>query len=268
MPSRSLAPESSPALEAFLLGQVDFDRALALQQRLIVECRDRDDGQVILLLCEHPAIITVGRGGSPGQIAMQNSLVRNRQIEIRWVNRGGGCLVHCPGQLAVYPIVPLRWHGFSVGEFLDRFQAGIVEAIDDLNVHAATRAAEKGDSPHLCEAPFGPSRQMGTVPFFGIWGRTGQLAAFGAAVRHWVTYYGAYLNVCPPMGLFRLVECDPGDPAPRSCLVAERRGPVRMTSVRAALIPRLAECFGCDRHHIYTGHPLLRSTDDRRTGDR
>jgi hypothetical protein len=25
---------------------------------------------------------------------------------------------------------------------------------------------EKGDSPHLCEAPFGPFRQMGTVPFF------------------------------------------------------------------------------------------------------
>ncbi len=26
---------------------------------------------------------------------------------------------------------------------------------------------EKGDSPHLCEAPFGPFRQMGTVPFSG-----------------------------------------------------------------------------------------------------
>ena len=44
--------------------------------------------------------------------------------------------------------------------------------------------------------------------FSGVWGRTGQLAAVGVAVRHWVTYYGAYLNVCPPMGLFRLVETD------------------------------------------------------------
>ena len=124
----------SPALEAFLLGQIDFDRALDLQQRLILQCRDRDDGQIILLLCEHPAIITVGRGGSPGEIAMQSGLVRNRQIEVRWVNRGGGCLVHCPGQLAIYPLVPLQWHGFSVGEFLDRFRAGIIETLDDLNV--------------------------------------------------------------------------------------------------------------------------------------
>jgi lipoyl(octanoyl) transferase len=237
--------ESPPAMEAFLLGQVDFDRALALQQRLILQSRDRDDGQVVLLLCEHPAIITVGRGGSPGDIAMQSSLVRNRQIEIRWVNRGGGCLVHCPGQLAIYPIVPLQWHGFSVGEFLDRFHAGIIETLDDLNVQGNTSPGQHG-----------------------IWGRTGQLAAVGAAVRHWVTYYGAYLNVCPPMGLFRLVESDPRGQTQMSCLVAERRGPVRMTAVRAALVRRLAECFGCDRHHLYTGHPLLRDALGHSAGNR
>ena len=45
-----------------------------------------------------------------------------------------------------------------------------------------------------------------------------------------------------------------------SCLVAERCGPVRMTAVRAALVRRLAECFGCDRYHLYTGHPLLRAS--------
>jgi lipoyl(octanoyl) transferase len=252
----------SPALEAFLLGQVDFDRTLALQQRLLTERRDSDDGQIVLLLCEHPPIITVGRGGSPGQIAMQSGLVRNRQIEVRWVNRGGGCLVHCPGQLAIYPLVPLQWHGFSVGEFLDRLRAGIIETLDDLKVPCHTMAA-----------PGGP-------PAYGVWGRTGQLAAIGVAVRHWVTYYGVYLNVCPPMGLFRLVHPESrADPTvmphlkarsgavnpspvspPMSCLVAERCGPVRMTGVRAALVRRLAECFGCDRYHLYTGHPLLRRT--------
>jgi lipoyl(octanoyl) transferase len=237
MPSRASEIElQSPALQAFLLGQVDFDRVLALQQRLVRETHDRGDGQITLLLCEHPAIITVGRGGSPGEIAQQSSLVRNRQIEVRWVNRGGGCIVHCPGQLAIYPIVPLRWHGFSVGEFLDRFHAGLIETLADLNVPGSPAAGRHG-----------------------VWGRTGQLAAIGVAVRHWVTYYGAYLNVCPPMGLFRLVESDPHGQTQMSCLVAERRGPVRMTAVRAALVRRLTECFGCDRYHLYTGHPLLRT---------
>ena len=244
----------SPALEAFLLGQIDFDRALALQQRLVSECHDRGNGQVTLLLCEHPAIITVGRGGSPGDVATQSGPVRNGQIEIRWVNRGGRCFVHCPGQLAIYPIVPLRWHGFSVGEFLDRLRAGIAETLDDLNVPCQTGPDIK---PRPVVTPGDATTGRGFMD--GVWGRTGQLAAVGVAVRNWVTYYGAYLNVCPPMGLFRLVQSDPYSRTPMSCLVTERRGPAKMTAVRAALVRRLAECFGCDRYHLYTGHPLLRA---------
>ena len=78
------------------------------------------------------------------------------------------------------------------------------------------------------------------------------------AVRRWVTYHGAFLNVSPPMGLFKLVETDPLEHTRMSCLLAERRGLVRMTTVRAALVRHLAEAFGCDRYHLYTGHPMLR----------
>jgi lipoyl(octanoyl) transferase len=220
----------SPALQAFLLGQVDFDRVLAVQQRLVEEAHQRGDGQIVLLLCEHPTIITIGRSGSMGDVATASGPIRSGQIEVRWVNRGGGAILHCPGQLAIYPIVPLRWHRFSVGEFLARSQGGIVEALDDLNVPTTT-----------------PGHTA-------VCGRTGQLATLGIAVRHWITYFGGYLNVCPSMGLFRLVE------PKMSSLVAERRGAVRMTAVRAALVHRLAERFGCDRYHLHTGHPLLRTT--------
>lgn len=274
-------PETQPpALEAFLLGQVDFDRVLALQQRLILQCRDRDDGQITLLLCEHPAIITVGRSGSPGHVAMQSGLVRSRQVDIRWVNRGGGCLVHCPGQLAIYPLVPLRWHGLSVGDFLDRLQAAIINTLGDLNVpsHTASdaesrrvRPADQNDAitPGMVRrADQDDAKTSGLVRVadptsetqssYGIWGRTGQLATLGVAVRHWVTYHGAYLNVCPPMGLLRLAENGSFGQSRMSSLVAERCGQVRMTAVRAALVARLSERFGCDRYHLYTGHPLLR----------
>ena len=128
----------APALEAFLLGTVDFDVTLALQQRLVEQARARGDGQVTLLLCEHPTIITIGRGGSPAAVAMQSTPVRTGRIAVRWVNRGGGTLLHCPGQLAIYPIVPLAWHGFSVGQFFRRFQAGLREALEELNVPCKT----------------------------------------------------------------------------------------------------------------------------------
>jgi lipoyl(octanoyl) transferase len=275
MASPSSETDLTPSFEAFLLGRIDFDVALALQQRLVEQAQRRDDGQITLLLCEHPALITVGRGGSPGDVAMQSGMVRNGQIEVRWVNRGGGCLVHCPGQLAIYPIVPLRWHGLSVGEFFHRFQTGIIETLDDLNV--PTRGTEevvgigKGTEEavgQVQEAYQGVGRQPPPSPSCaGVWGRTGQLAALGVAVRHWITYYGAYLNVCPPMGLFRLVQPDGPRKTSMSSLVAERCGPVRMTGVRAALVRRLAERFGCERYHLYTGHPMLRRVVSRQVDD-
>lgn len=269
-PSLDFEPKS-PALEAFLLGHIEFDQAVELQQRLVERCRERGDGQITLLLCEHPTVITVGRGGLPSEVAMQNHLVRNRQIEVRWVNRGGGCLVHCSGQLAIYPIVPLRWHGFSVGEYLNRLQSALFQTLRDVNVRSCVLAKERAavlaenagataeTSVRVHESKH---RSEQALPL-GIWGRTGQLASIGVAVRHWVTYFGAYLNVCPPNGLFRLVQSDPLDRSPMSSLAAERCGAIRMASVRAALVQRLAEHFGCDRYHLYTGHPMLRKTTQR-----
>ena len=117
-PSReTLLKPSPPAVEAFFLDRLPLARCLDLQRRLLGQIGGRDDGQIALLLCEHPEIITVGRGGSQGDIRRESPTIKNREIEILYVNRGGGCLLHCPGQLAIYPLVPLAWHGFSVGSF-------------------------------------------------------------------------------------------------------------------------------------------------------
>ena len=244
MSSTSFETESERAtLEAHLLGQVEFGRCLELQRRLVDAAAARADGRIDLLICEHPEIITIGRGGSPADVRLDAEPLRAGQLEVRWVKRGGGCMVHVPGQLAVYPIVDLAWHDFSVGEYLDRFQAGVLETLDELGFSGTARP-----------------------PRHGIWGRTGQLVSLGVAVRDWVSSHGAYLNVAPAMGLFRLVDTDPEEMTRMSCLMAERRQPIKMTSVRAELVGRLADAFGCDRYHLHTGHPWLRreSTNERR----
>lgn len=227
-------PLTAPALEAHLLGVVDFDVCLALQHRLVYETAGRADGQITLLLCEHPLSITIGRLGSRGHVRLAREELVSRGVEPRWVTRGGGCLVHAPGQLAIHVIVPLEWHGFTVGDYLDRLQAGLAAALGDVCSPALTQ----------------PGR-------YGIWGHTGQLAAVTVAVKNWVTYFGAYLNVAPALFPQRWVESDPVDRTPMSSLAAERRQPVRMPAVREAVVRRLAESLGCDRHHIYSGHPLL-----------
>lgn len=228
------APPTSPALSAHLLGAVDFEACLALQQRLVYEATGRSDGHITLLICEHPQCITVGRQGSRGDIKFELAETNQRELTTRWVNRGGPTLLHAPGQLAIYPIVPLEHYGWNVGQYLERLESGLLDA--------------------LVEGGFQAHREAGHR---GVWGRSGQLAAIGVAVKSWVTYFGAYLNVSPAISLVRRVESDRRKRGPMSSLVVERSQIVRMAGVRERVVRRLAEAFDSPRYHIHAGHPLL-----------
>src|SRR3954454_12447761 len=95
-----LSPRPLPPLEVYLLGLVDFEEVQQLQRRLVYDLGERGGGS--LLLCEHPPTISVGRSGSRAHIVPDDEELRAMGIKVHWVNRGGGCILHLPGQLAVY----------------------------------------------------------------------------------------------------------------------------------------------------------------------
>ena len=244
VPLESLAKKPLPSedrvAEFHLLGCVAWDDVWALQRRLVYEARGDSRPRITVLCCEHPRLLTIGRGGSRAHVRLTDEQIRREQLAVRWVGRGGGCVLHAPGQLCVYPIVALDRCGWSVGEYLRRLQTGLCATVQLCGLHPDVSARQ-----------------------FGVWGRTGLLAAIGVSVQNWVTCHGAFLNVNPPLTLCSQIDAlDPGNAEPGrkttfSCLLAERRLAVRMQSVRAALVASLAESFSCARHHLYTGHPLL-----------
>ena len=100
------SPESSP-LEIYMLGLVDFEEVQQLQRRLVYDLGER--GGASLILCEHPPTISVGRSGSRAHIvARRRRRCAALGIKVHWVNRGGGCVLHLPGQLAAYLALPLE----------------------------------------------------------------------------------------------------------------------------------------------------------------
>src|SRR5271154_1817004 len=118
--SESLAlPAADGALQVYLLGSVDFEAALAWQRQLVFNVSG-DRTNAYLILCEHPPLITVGRQGSRAHLRWDSEQLRDRNWPVRWVNRGGGCLLHLPGQLAVYPVLPLDYLGLGLQAYLDR----------------------------------------------------------------------------------------------------------------------------------------------------
>jgi lipoate-protein ligase B len=222
------------SLEVHLLGLVDFDACLFLQERLETDIASRNDAGGALLVCEHPPLITVGREGSRAHIQCSAEELASRELEVRWVSRGGGCVVHVPGQLAAYPIVPLARRGWGLAAYRERLEQAIIDTCGELRVDARRRD-----------------------DLAGVWSRGGQLAQIGAAVRSGVTSQGVFLNVSPRMDVLRLICSETGR---CTSLAAERRLPTTMSAVRESLIRRLAARLEYESYHLYTGHPLLKRT--------
>jgi lipoyl(octanoyl) transferase len=221
------------ALRVYLLGQVEFEAALGLQRTLVYEAAGERQ-KASLVLCEHPPLLTVGRDGSPADIRCDISELRARRWPVRWVNRGGGCLLHLPGQLAIYPIVPLDWHDLGLTEYLQRLQRVLVAVLDDFSVQAVTRP----DQP-------------------GVWVGSRLIAGIGVAVRDWVAYFGAVLNINPDLFPFRLVRTGPHQQEPMTSLERERRGPLRPSLVRERLLEHFTAEFPFERTSLFTNHPYL-----------
>jgi lipoyl(octanoyl) transferase len=239
-PLSSNFDDLTPAVEFHLLGRVDFDDGLMLQRRLAKEASQRGDGRIDVLLCEHDGPITVGRQGSRLHVRLSGEELDQRGLSLEWVSRSGGCVLHAPGQLAIYPIVPLAFHGWSREQYADRLHAAFSAVLATLSVQAVRKSNRAG-----------------------LWGRTGQLVALGIAVRRGVAMHGAFVNVCPERREFGYVDTaaadgdERGRAAVMSSLLAEARRPVKMTSVRAALVEQLPQAFGLERYHLHTGHPYL-----------
>ncbi|HZZ73537.1 MAG TPA: hypothetical protein VFE24_14890 [Pirellulales bacterium] len=223
-----------PTVSAHLLGSVDFAAALALQRRLVYEAGEQFEPRIVLLICEHRPLIALGRAGSRAHVRLSDDELRRRELALVWTNRGGGAWPHLPGQLAIYPLVPLALIGWSVGRFFGLLRQGLQNALAEFHVPTQTRPGS-----------------------LGLWGRSGQLVAGGAAVKDWITYHGAFLNVAPEMSLFRRVVTDPLGRTSAGSLAQERQGHVAMPTVRSAVVRHLSAAFGCEKFHLHTGHPFL-----------
>jgi lipoyl(octanoyl) transferase len=227
------AATADTTLQVYLLGSVDFDDLMRLQRRLVYEVSG-DRSRAVMVLCEHPPFISIGRDGSREHVGYEPHELAAREWPLRWVNRGGGVLLHLPGQLSVYPILPLDRLGLDLQGYLDRLHAALLDVITTMEVPAVVR----------------PGRA-------GVWVGGRLLAHIGVAVRDWVTYFGATINVHPDLEPFRRVQAaGPGEP-PMTSLAREHREPVRDAAVRQRLVEVFGRQFGFARTSLFHTHPAL-----------
>lgn len=164
------------------LGLRSYAEALAFQREAAVARIDRRLPQDVLLLVEHPPVITLGRSTKPGNLLATEELLTARGVELFEVERGGDVTFHGPGQIVGYPIVDLTEHRQDLHWYLRQLEEVMIQAV----------------------APFGVV--AGRVPGkTGIWTRDRKLASIGVHARQWVTWHGFALNVTTDLSYFDLM---------------------------------------------------------------
>ncbi|HJZ55209.1 MAG TPA: hypothetical protein VKE74_09635 [Gemmataceae bacterium] len=223
--------KDGPALQAYLLGGLSFDALLGLQRRLVYEVGGNRDSAA-LIVCDHPTGVTIGREGSRLHVRASPEELHSRGWPVRWVSRGGGAMLHLPGQVTCYPVLALDRLGLTPVGYLRELQAVVIDLLRD---HGITATAD----------PERPGVRVGSR----------RIAHLGAAVRGWVSCFGLVLNVDPDLEPFRDVHCD-GDAEPMTSI--QREAPTvraRTAGVRQRLVELIAARFHFDRVSPFHTHP-------------
>lgn len=167
------------------LGLVAYADALELQRRLArarVAGELRDD---VLLLLEHPPVVTLGRAAQSAGVVVPRELLDARGVEVFDVERGGDVTFHGPGQLVGYPIFDLKEHKRDLHWYLRQIEESLILALRGYGLEGCRNSG-----------------------YTGVWvdtERPRKIASIGVHARDWVTWHGFALNVRTDLSFFELI---------------------------------------------------------------
>jgi lipoyl(octanoyl) transferase len=247
------------------LGRIGYTEAWALQKR-IVAARKADAIADVLLVCEHPHVITLGRNGKRENLLASEHVLRQKGVELHASDRGGDITYHGPGQIVGYPILNLSairrdvvWYVRMLEEAMIRATAefGIVAEREPGKTGVWVRAlkAEKdptegAQSSQREERSLDSSAVEDSLGMTTLAGSSEKLAAIGVHISRWITSHGFAYNVSTDLRYFDLIV---------PCGIAERKATslekllgrsVEVSEVRPRIARHLGEVFGLEMREV------------------
>jgi lipoyl(octanoyl) transferase len=218
------------------LGLLGYADAYALQRRIVAACKAGtvDD---VLLLCEHPHVITQGRNGKREHLLAGENVLRQKGVEFFETSRGGDITYHGPGQIVGYPILNLGAIRRDVVWYVRRLEEVMIRASADFGVAAHREPGRTG----IWVATHKNSRGAQSEEAISE-----KLGAIGVHISRWVTSHGFAYNVSTDLRFFDLiVPCGIADRKATSLekLVSRR---IDCPEVAARLKAHFGEIFGLE----------------------
>jgi lipoyl(octanoyl) transferase len=170
-------------IEVRRLGPVPYADALALQRSLVEERKAGRIGDVLLLL-EHPRVLTLGVRGDGGRshVLVSDERLASEGVDVFETGRGGDITYHGPGQLVGYPIFDLHPDRLDVHRYVRDLEDVLIRTAADFGISAGRVAG-----------------------LTGVWVGREKLAAIGVRISRWVTSHGFALNVTTNLDDFSMI---------------------------------------------------------------
>jgi lipoyl(octanoyl) transferase len=184
------------------LGLLGYAEAYALQKR-IVAARKAGAIDDVLLLCEHPHVITQGRNGKREHLLAGENVLLQKGVEFYETSRGGDVTYHGPGQIVGYPILNLAAIRRDVVWYVRMLEEVMIRASADFGV-TATREAGKTGVWTVPPQELTQSTQRTQSSQSGD-ERSEKLGAIGVHISRWVTSHGFAYNVSTDLRFFDLI---------------------------------------------------------------
>jgi lipoyl(octanoyl) transferase len=201
-------------IQYLYLGRVDYGEALCIQEKLVALRTAGRIGNVLLLL-EHPPVLTLGRNANRSNILASDELLERRGVTLHEINRGGDVTYHGPGQLIGYPIFDLRSLRSPAGnrlgpvDFVRLMEEALIRLCGEFGVPAGRICGLTGVWCRLrwghlqCGRPLDES--CGTEDKDAPLGER-KIAAIGIHVARGVTSHGFAFNVTTDLRGFTLIN--------------------------------------------------------------
>ena len=203
------------------LGRLGYVEALELQRSL---ARDRISGAIpqdLLLLVEHPPVVTLGRSSKQKHLVASPEFLQTKGVELFEVERGGDVTFHGPGQLVGYPIIDLKRHKQDLHWYLRKIEEALINSLGDYGILGERNTA-----------------------YTGVWTRGRKIASIGVHARDWVTWHGFALNVTTDLSYFDLIVPCGIDGVVMTSIARELGSDdISMHDVRDRVTARFAEAF-------------------------
>jgi lipoyl(octanoyl) transferase len=222
-------------IQYLYLGRTGYDEALRLQQEL-VELRYQGGVENVLLLLEHPPVLTLGRNANRANVLASDELLAARGVTLHEINRGGDVTYHGPGQLVGYPIFDLRslrnHNGGRMGpvDFVRQMEEALIRLCAMYGVPAGRIAGLTGVWCSVTEPQLSSKKSK-------------KIGAIGIHVSRGITSHGFAFNVTTNLDDFSLINpCGITD-RPVTSLEREMTDPSRVPDLES-ITHQAARQFG------------------------